>query len=194
MKELLENVKLFIQMGIIGAILLYIGATVFMPDMTIKIFRFQPFVVVTESMEPVINVNDMVVARPFNIETAEVSDIITFKADIDYNGTEEVVTHYIYEIDRSGDEAILRTHRHFDNPEEVVPDTWLIPASDVIGSYGTHVPYVGFIIGFIKSTYGMAVIGVNILIFGAIKLMNRSKDEEELEQEETLNITPQATA
>ncbi|MGB2409199.1 MAG: hypothetical protein ACPH9T_09775, partial [Paracoccaceae bacterium] len=69
-----------------------------------------------------------------HIEEAEKGDIITFYADIDYNGTQEVVTHYIYEIDESGEEPIIRTHRHFEYGEEIVPDTWLIKADDVIGT------------------------------------------------------------
>lgn len=186
MKNIIENVKLVFQMAIIGAILLYIGTTLFMPDLTIKIFRFQPFVVVTESMEPEINVNDIVVATPFDIEEAEVGDIITFKADIDYNGTEEVVTHYIYEIDESGEEPIIRTHRHFDEDETVVPDTWLIKSDDVIGSYGFHVQSLGYIVGFLKNPIGWAVIGFNIVIFASIKyISNKSKEYEEESQVET---------
>ena len=185
MKAIIENIKLVSSMVIIGAILLYIGTSLFMPEMTIKIFRVQPFIVVTESMEPVFNVNDVVVAKTFNIDEAEVGDIITFKADIDYNGTEETITHYIYEIDRSGDEAIIRTHRHFEEGETVTPDTWLIPASSVIGTYSFHVPYLGLLIGFVKSVYGLAIIGINIVIFGAVKFINKkSKLDEENEAQE----------
>jgi signal peptidase len=178
MKDMMENIKLFISMFIIGAILLYIGTTVFMPEMTVKIFRFQPYIVMTESMEPVINVNDMVVIRPFDVEEAEVGDIITFKADIDYNGTQETVTHYIYSIDDSGEEPIIRTHRHFEEDETVTPDTWLIPASDVMGSYGFQVAYVGYIVGFVTSIYGIAVIGINIAIIAAIKYLKNKEDQE----------------
>ena len=146
-----ENIKLGLSMGLLGALLLYIGTLIFMPDMTIKIFRFQPFVTLTESMDPVINVNDVVFTTPFKEADAKVGDIITFKADIDYNGTKEIVTHYIYEIDRTGSEAIIRTNRHFNSDETITPDTWLIPESDVIGSYSAHIPYIGYVIDFITS-------------------------------------------
>lgn len=173
MKNIIDNIKLVFTMFISGAVLLYIGTIIFMPSLTIKIFKFQPFVVVTESMEPEIYVNDMVIATTFDIEEAEVGDIITFNADIDYNGTEEVVTHYIYEINTSGEETIIRTNRHFEAGETVTPDTWLIPASDVIGSYKTHIPYVGLLIGFITSFYGIAIIALNIVIFGTISYINK---------------------
>lgn len=187
MKNIIENVKLVVQMGIIGIILLYIGTTVFMPNLTVKIFKFQPFVVVTESMEPVINVNDMVVVKEFDLDTAAVGDIITFEADIDYNGTMEVVTHYIYSIETTDGETIIRTHRHFDDVTLATPDTWLITSDQVLGTYSFHVQYIGYITGFVKSIYGMAVIGANVLIIGAITFITkRAKRKEEQEQEQLM--------
>ena len=173
MKNILENIKLVGSMVIIGALLLYIGTLLFMPDLTIKIFRFQPYIIVTESMEPMFNVNDMIIASTFDIEEAEVGDVITFKADIDYNGTKEIVTHYIYEIDRSGSEAIIKTNRHFNSDETVTPDTWLIPESDVIGSYSAHIPYIGYLIDFVTSIYGIVVISINVLVVTAIVRLNK---------------------
>ena len=178
---IIENIKLVGSMVIIGALLLYIGTMLFMPELTIKIFRFQPYIVVTESMEPVFNVNDMIIASAFDIEEAEVGDVITFKADIDYNGTKEIVTHYIYEIDRTGSEAIIRTNRHFNSDETITPDTWLIPESDVIGSYSAHIPYIGYVIDFITSLYGIVVILINVVVITAIVKLNKQikeRDEE----------------
>jgi signal peptidase len=183
----MENIKIFASMFIIGAILLYIGTSVFMPEMTIKIFRFQPYIVMTESMEPVINVNDMVIVRPFDIDEAEVGDIITFQADIDYNGTKETVTHYIYSIDDSGSEPIIRTNRHFEEDETVTPDTWLIPASDVMGSYGFQIAYVGYIVGFVTSIYGIGVIGLNIAIIATIKYLKNKEEQQEVSTDPTPN-------
>ncbi len=177
MKNIIENIKITISMAIIGALLLYIGTTIFMPELTIKIFQFKPYIVATESMEPYYKVNDMVVATSFNIDEAEVGDIITFKADIDYNGTDEIVTHYIYSIDTSGEEAIIRTNRHFDDNESVTPDTWLIPESDVIGFVSFHIPYAGLAIGFIKSPFGIGVILLNIAIFAGVKYIAKKNDQ-----------------
>jgi signal peptidase len=191
MKNIVENIKLTISMIIIGAILLYIGTTVFMPEQTIKFFGFKPFIVVTESMEPYINVNDVVIATSFNADEAEVGDIITFNADIDYNGTMEVVTHYIYEIDRSGDEVIIRTNRHFEDGETPIPDTWLIPASNVIGSMSYKIPYLGLVIGFVTSFYGIAVIVINVAIIATIKYI---KKKENTKTETTTQVTTKKDA
>lgn len=188
MKNVIENIKLVFSMIIIGGLLLYIGSILFMPELTVKIFKFQPYIVVTESMEPVYNVNDMVVVTEFDINEAQVGDVITFYADIDYNGTKEIVTHYIYEIDRSGAEAIIRTNRHFDDGETVTPDTWLIPESDVIGQASLHIPYVGYIIGFVKSPYGIVVITVNALIIGAIVSINKKMAKRDAELKGTFQL------
>lgn len=185
MKAILENVKIGVQMILIGALLLFTASTIFMPELTIKIFGFQPFVVVTESMEPYINVNDAVVATRFNIDKAEVGDIITFNADIDYNGTEETVTHYIYSIEGEGTDAVIRTNRHFEEGETVVPDTWLLETDDVIGSYSFQVKYLGYVTGFIKSIYGIAVIAINLVIFGAIKYVNYRSDKKQEQEANT---------
>lgn len=190
MKNIMENIKLVGSMILIGGLLLYIGTMLFMPDLTIKIFRYQPFVVVTESMEPVYNVNDMVIVSVFDIDEAEVGDVITFNADIDYNGTQEVVTHYIYEIDRSGTEALIRTNRYFDEGETVTPDTWIIPEGDVIGTYSAHIPFIGYLINFVKSIYGMAVILINVVIITAIVKLNKqiTKRDEELKGKIQLKV------
>ena len=186
MKNIIENIKLVVTMSLIGLTLLYIGSTIFMPELTIKFFGFQPFVVQTESMEPEIMVNDMLIATKFNVDDAEVGDIITFYADIDYNGTEEVVTHYIYSIDTSGEETIIRTNRYFEEGVEITPDTWLIPASDVIGSYSFHIQHFGLLVGFLKSFYGMAVVGINIVLFTAIKIVSNHRKNSESPTLETL--------
>lgn len=179
MKNIIENVKIILSMGFIGALLLYIGMNIFVPDMVVKVFQFQPYVVVTESMEPEINVNDMVVVKQFDIDEAEVGQIITFEADIDYNGTKEVVTHYIYSIDDSKEETIIRTHRHYEEGETITPDTWLLTADDVIGSYSFHIQYAGLIVGFFKSVYGIAIVVLNVIIFSAAKYINNRMKEKE---------------
>lgn len=179
MKNIIENVKLVVSMGLIGAFILYIGSLIFMPDLTVKIFKYQPFVVVTESMEPVIGVNDIVVVKEFDLESANVGDIITFKADIDYNGTLEVVTHYILSIEDTDAGTLIRTHRHFEEGEEIIADTWVIPSSDVIGTYAFQLQYIGYFIGFAKSFYGMAIIGFNIIVISAIVYVSKKEFKKE---------------
>jgi signal peptidase len=153
--------------------------------MTIKVFGFKPYVVITESMEPVINVNDMVVVRQFDMDEAEVGDIITFNADIDYNGTQEVVTHYIYSITDDNGTTIIRTNRYFDEDATPIPDTWLLTEDDVLGAYWFQIPKLGFLVQFLKSPFGIAAILVNAGVITAIVLLLKKGKDQTAPTEET---------
>ncbi|MEC9485830.1 MAG: signal peptidase I [Candidatus Izemoplasma sp.] len=168
MKNIKENIKIILSVFVIGVLLLYIVLQLFVPDMTIKVFGFKPYIVVTESMEPVLDVNDMVVTRQFDLDEAEIGDIITFNADINYDGTQEVVTHYIYRIEENSGETIIRTNRYFDDSETVVPDTWQLTEDDVLGTHWFQIPYIGMVTEFLKSTIGLITIIVNVGIIATI--------------------------
>ncbi len=177
-KKSLKTVGSIVFFIVSGLLVLYILLELFIPDMTIKVFQFKPFVVITESMEPVLNVDDTVVVFNPNIDKLEVGDIITFKADIDYNGTKEVITHYIHTItENSAGERIFRTNRY----GSTVPDTWILQDQDIIGVYGFRVPQLGVFINFIKSPFGIAAVAVNLIVIGAIVYIVKSgkKDKPE---------------
>lgn len=149
--------------------------------MTIKVFQFQTYVVVTESMEPLINVNDLVVDTNPNLDKLNEGDIITFYADIDYNGTKEVVTHYIYSIgtDSLGN-RIFRTVRN----GGTVPDTWVLHDEDILGVYWFKIPQMGMLINFVKSPFGIATIAVNVIIIGTIVYIVKSGSTKSKKQNE----------
>jgi signal peptidase I len=154
-----------------GLLIIYIITEAFMPTMTIKIFQFKPYVVITESMEPVLNVDDMIIVFNPKVDELEVDDIITFEADIDYNGTKEIVTHYIYSITDDGEGNLsFRTVRQ----GGTVPDTWILSEQDVIGVYGFKISQLGVFINFIKSPFGIAAILVNIGVIVAIVVLVKS--------------------
>ncbi len=173
-----DRIKSIIFYVIVGLLALYILLELFIPAQTIKIFQFKPYVVVTESMEPVINVNDLIIDVRPNLDNLEVGDIITFNADIDYNGTKEVVTHYIYSIGENGaGERIFRTVRN----GGTVPDTWILNDQDILGIYAFRIPQLGNVINFVKSPFGIAAISVNVIIIGVIIYLVKSGKKEQPE-------------
>lgn len=170
-KETSKFIGTILFFVVTGLLLFYIMIEALLPTMTIKIFQFKPFVVITESMEPVLNVNDMVIAMNPNLDNLEVGDIITFEADIDYNGTKEYVTHYIHSISTDGNgDRIFRTNRY----GSTVPDTWILKDQDVIGAYWFHIPAIGVVLQFLKSPFGIAAVGVNIAIIAVIVFIVKS--------------------
>lgn len=178
-KTILKQIGTVFFFFISGLLILYILLELFIPDMTIKVFQFKPYVVITESMEPVINVDDMVIVYNPNIEELEVGDIITFMADIDYNGTKEVVTHYIHSINEDTEGNLtFRTNRYGSD----IADTWILQESDVIGVYGFKISQLGVFVNFMKSPFGIAAIAVNIIVIGAIIYIVKSGKKEAIQE------------
>jgi signal peptidase len=183
--NLKENIEIVVTTLLIGFFLIYIIVQLFLPNMSVKVFGFKPYIVITESMEPVISVNDMVVDRKFKLDKAKEGDIVTFLADIDYNGTKEVVTHYIYSINEVNDTAIIRTHRYYAPGETVVPDTWLLSPDDILGTYWFTLPKVGYLTNYLKSPYGIVTIIINIgIISGIVYLVKHPQVEDNTDNQE----------
>ena len=122
------------------------------------------YVVVTDSMEPIINVGDAVwMNEVFNVEDLVVDDIIAFYADINNNGNQVVVIHYIANITQDlSDNYIIETKRAgVTNPIDW--DTWQIPESDLLGLYQFHAPYIGRFFLFVGSLFGKVIIIFDIV-------------------------------
>lgn len=155
-----------------GILLAYIAIEAFAPSQTVNIFGFKPYVVLTQSMEPEIDADDVVIVKRADTENLEEGDIITFLVDINNDGEKNVVTHYIYSIeeDSAGDVSI-RTHRHYENPDNISPDRWTISGDDVLGEYMLTIPAIGIVIRFLQSPFGLAALVVNASIIAAIVLM-----------------------
>jgi len=179
-KEMIKLIGTIFFFIFSGLLVLFVLIEAFIPNMTVKVFQFKPYTVITESMEPVINVGDMaIVTNPTanKLDKLEVGDIITFNADIDYNGTKEVVTHYIFSITENTEgERIIRTNRY----GSTTPDPWILGDSDVLGVYAFRIPFLGNVANFIKSPYGIVAIVVNILVIGGIVYLVKSGKKEEL--------------
>lgn len=165
-----------------GLLLLFILMELFIPSMTVKVFQFKPYVVITPSMEPVINVDDMViVTNPTQnkLDDLKEGDIITFLANADYSidGSREIVTHYVYSVGtNSQDERIIRTNRYGSSS----PDPWVLQDDDILGVYAFRIPWVGTLVNFVKSPYGIAAISVNILVIGGVIYLVKTGKKEDI--------------
>ena len=184
-KKLFHKIKTILYYTIIFILSMYIIFEVFIPDQTVKVFGFKPYNVMTQSMEPVLNVNDMIIVKNFKVEELEVDDIITFYSDIDYNGGEEIITHYIYSIieDAPG-EFTIRTNRYYSEDQTPVADTWRLDENDVLGLYSFKIPYLGYVTEFLKSPFGIAAIVVNAGIIITIVYMIKRDKREKLKSNE----------
>ncbi len=175
--KLWENIKTGLFYTISGILVLYIAISIFMPENTVKVFGFKPYVVITDSMEPHIDVNDLIFVRNPKVDKLVEEDIITFYADINFDGEKEIVTHYIYSINENNDgDLLFKTHRYYDEGEQVYADYWTIGEDDVLGQHMFTIPYVGALVQFVKSPFGIAAMVVNAgVIGGIIYIMKKTK-------------------
>lgn len=186
-KKVYKFIKTILFYIILFLLSMYVVFEIFIPNQTVKVFGFKPYNVMTQSMEPVLNVNDMIIVKNFKVEDLEVDDIITFYADIDYNGEKEIVTHYIYSIteDAPG-EYTIRTNRYYSDDQSPVADTWRLNENDVLGLYSFKIPYLGYVTEFFKSPFGIAALVVNAAIITTIViLIKRENKKKDVNREET---------
>jgi signal peptidase len=156
----------------VSALILGIGISIIL--LIPIVFKRQHFVIVSGSMSPVIEIGDIVIVNTgFKYENLNPDDIIAFKTDaINNDGTEEVVVHYIAEINVSGTgERTYLTK----NERDTAYDDWVLTDEDIIGVYVNHIPKLGRFLLFTQSTFGKVVIIVDLLIiFYIISLIGNS--------------------
>jgi len=145
---------------------------IFFPRRIIKIFQLQHYIVKTDSMEPVINVDDVIIIKNIKPENLQPGDIISFYIDLDNNGNEEIVTHYFY--DRVVDGEGMVVYRSIKNMS-TEPDNWEIEENNIIGKYILRIPKAGRIIRFIRHPIGLVVLTVNIIVIYLIVNLLRKK-------------------
>jgi len=170
---------------LLGALLVvYILLGVLLPQQTINWFGFRTFVVVSRSMEPVINVNDMIIITRAEEEDIDTGDIITFRAHIPELGDYGFVTHYVGDVlvDGSGNE-IYKTQGATADPDDY--DEWTdgqgnpieIQIDDVVGKYQFRIPRAGILISMLRDPIFVGLLAINgTIIYFIVKLIRSPKE------------------
>jgi len=147
-------------LGIIA--LVYVGIALSVES--VPLFgRYHHFVIVSDSMEPTIDVHDVVIID--ESKSYQAGDIIAFETTI--NDQSVRVVHYVDEIvsTGNGDEIYTRS-------ENGAQDDWVLSHDDVIGTYVNSVPRIGVFLNFLSSTIGRIVLLINIIgIVVIVKLL-----------------------
>ncbi len=117
---------------LLGLIVAALAFLYFSPDFNLYIVR-------SESMEPTINMGDLIVSGPFNGEVNP-GTVVT------YEHSRELITHRVQAVD--GSTLVTKG----DAVEEA--DPWSVTVSDVKGVYLFKIPYVGYATSFIQTKLG----------------------------------------
>ncbi|NHX35167.1 MULTISPECIES: signal peptidase I [Halolamina] len=116
------------------------------------------FVVLSGSMEPAISAGDVVVVESVPPGAIAVDDVVTYSRS-DEGAT---VTHRVIEVDDTGDERVFYTKGDANEDADQRP----VPASALVGSVVLTIPYIGYVIQFVGTRTGFALLVV--LPFGAL--------------------------
>ncbi|GEM_PF-839788 len=168
------------------AIILGLGYVVF--NYVPFIAKYDYFVIATGSMEPVIMTHDVVIIdTSVDPDNLSVGDIIAFYTDINGDGTDEIVVHYIYSI--SEDEGVRTFLTHPEVSEH--QDPWTLYDEDIVGIHVLTIPKIGGFLLFAQSFFGRIVLISDILIlFLLLELVSDSnktkKKPDDCQEQETL--------
>lgn len=166
MVHFVEFLKSFLYYTFVFFITLYILLVAFSPEKMMDVIGFRTFIVLSDSMEPKLNVNDMILLRSVTEDDLDVGDIITFEVYIPEIKSDVFVTHYIGAIDQQQDTTIYKTRRiglkedESDNWVDENGDPILITFRDIEGKYLFKVPFIGYI----QQAFSNKVIVVLVLI------------------------------
>lgn len=141
-------------------LLLLIICGIFLPELYIDKLPFCFYNVLTDSMEPNIKSDSLILVKTYREGMLiKEGDIITFHAK--RFGEDVIITHRFShtEINEEG-QLIYRTH-----PEQSeVLDPYETTQHDLIGIYMFHLPYIGKVPLFLKSVFGFLWLCEIILI------------------------------
>lgn len=147
----------FIFLMIIGGILV-----VYIADIKIRAAKgdytppkYNAYVVLSRSMYPAIEVDDIVVTKKIDEDELNINDVITFMSpDSRFSGIS--ITHRI--IDKEYDETLgeytYRTKGDYNN----VADSVLVPYNNIIGKVVMKIPKLGYLQKVLMSKVGMIVL------------------------------------
>lgn len=160
-------------------LLLLVSIEFLFPANSMSIIGFKLFAVPTPSMEPVINVGDMIVVVPANLDNLGEGDIISFYADLNNDGVDEIVTHKIRSIIYEGETRLYKTYGINNNSDDLYRTT----DDDLVGTYLFRIRFIGYIVLFLKIMFQnpilLGLITINIFIVIILVKFIKKKPKEE---------------
>lgn len=138
----------------------------------INIFGYKSYIIKTNSMEPTININDVVITKKVEKEEIKTGDVITFLQD------GEVITHRITQINNNGDQTEYTTKGDNNNIE----DTFKITYDNIEGKHILTIPYLGKIVEILDNKILFLIITLIVLIFLFMRIQNQEKKDNRREK------------
>lgn len=162
----------------------YIVMLAFRPDQMMDYLGFRSFIITSDSMEPVLEVNDLIVIKQVDEEDIQKNDIITFYTYLSEIGQYGYVTHNVVDIIEQDDETVYITQgeRHYsdsvDRWFDETGDPINITIDEIEGEYVFKIPKVGYIKALIIDPIFLGVILINgFVIYITVRFIRKTKQK-----------------
>ena len=176
MKKILKN----LSDAILILLVVYIVLMKICPEKVDGLLGYQTFVILTDSMEPVIPTGSAVLVKNLkDDEEPKEGDIVSFR--VDRLGEDAVFTHYYCGTETEEDGSIRYLTQ---GATAERPDDYITHRQDIIGTYVFHIPYAGRIVLFLKSPFALIELGIIMIIMIIYQLLWDKFDKEEQAEKE----------
>lgn len=128
----------------------------------INIFGYKSYIIKTNSMEPTIKVNDVLITKKVKKENIKTGDVITFIKN------DEVITHRITQISENGEYTTKGDNNN-------IEDTFKVNYENIEGKYIMTIPLLGKIVEILDNKIVFLIITLIILIFMLITIQKQEK-------------------
>ncbi len=192
---LIQNIIFYVLASFLT---LFLVMEIFFPDQAINMIGFRNYAVVSDSMEPEININDVVVVKKIDLSELNPGDKITFYTYLPTINKDEfgntiyqrsVVTHVLGEITSDAEGNIYKTYGIKNNPD-LSYDNWKdengqpteLRDQDIIGVVMFKIPWIGTLSMFFRAIFTSPVmlllIATNITIVVVLIKVIKKKPKE----------------
>lgn len=167
MKKINYNKILKVIGDILLGILILVALTFFVSFLPIK-NNYKLFTVMSGSMEPKIKTGSVIFSQPS--ATYTVGDVITFNTN-NASVKKDITTHRIASETTKDGQAAFITKGDANNGS----DSQTVKKDQIVGKYLFGIPYVGYLLGYIKTLPGLIVIIViaAIIVYEEMKKIHR---------------------
>ena len=145
-------------LGLLGWALVVIVVVAYLPFPVLRLAGYEPYGVISGSMEPAIPTGSLVLVHEEPPSELEAGDVVAFLS----NGS--IVTHRIIEVDEDARTLVTQGDA---NP---VPDMNPVPFSAVEGVVTAHVPLLGWVCLLATGFWGK-VIAVGLIVLAVAFLL-----------------------
>ena len=170
-KRMTKKIFKYIILNIL--IILFIINLILSFEENTHILGIYMFNIVSESMEPTLEINDVVVVKMCEATQLQKGDIITFQQD------GRIISHRILDITK--DKKIIKFRTKGDNNE--IPDSDLVPESQVYGKVVFSIKKIGKIISYIQNIRGLInIVFFVIIVYILVSLRDKQKNTRKMKR------------